>query len=104
MAVDTATGYEALDKTVFADELFGFEFAAQLGAATITSAISITATAQGKVVQVLPLTVDTPVIQGTEVQAQLAEGTDGEDYLMEARLQDSNGNFLSMFGILQVRD
>lgn len=102
--LDTATGYEALEKTVYADRLFAFDFAPQLGGNSVAGILSVVAVNQDKISGSSDLTVGSPAISGSEVQAQLSDGTDGEDYVLEGRCTDSSGNKLSMFGTLQVRN
>ena len=103
MKLDPDTGNPVVEKASYEDRIFRFNFGPKLGTNTISTANSVTATAQGKVTQVGALTVGTPAIDGYEVTVALSVGTDGEDYLLECKCTDSASNDLSEFMTLKVR-
>ena len=104
MDYDNRTGYPKLEKTVYANKTFAFDFGPQLEDNTITTITSVSATNQGLISGSGALTVGSTNISGSLAQVQLSGGADGENYLMEAKITDSAGNLLNMFGILEVRD
>lgn len=104
MRLDPRTGLPLLQKTVYQNRVYAFEFGPFLGSNTISSINSVTATARGLVTEVAAMTVGATAIDGTLGTVRLSVGTDGEDYLVQMKITDSGGNNIDLYGIMQVRD
>lgn len=83
---------------------YSMEFAALLGTGvTLTSFSGAAQSNAGNISGASDLTIGSGTVSGTEAQATISGGTDGEDYTVTFTVVDSAGNTLVDNGLLRVR-
>ena len=102
---DSVSGLEYEVKRPGESRLYDFDFSRLLSTGeTIASVTGVTQTNRGNVVGSTALTIGAPSTDsGSLVQARISDGTDDEDYCLEAEAVTSDSNTLICAGYLYVR-
>ncbi len=102
--IDTNTGLVYEVKRPVEDKTYTVNFARVLPAGvTLASVDSVVITPLGLVTETSPLQSQSNSVSGTKVSANLAAGTDDEDYEIEITATDSNGDIVSDDVLIKVR-
>lgn len=84
--------------------VLAFDFAAELGAETLSSPVFSVSVHRGNDANVAQLPNGAPVISGTQALQSVRAGVAGVDYYVRMRASTSGGRTLVLAGILPVRE
>ena len=102
---DQRTGLHALQKYSGEDKDFAIDFQNLLKAGdSLNSITSVVSTSESLVTGSSNVTLGTTTIVGTTVEFGIAAGTDGEDYVLKATVDTTDGETLIAEGLLRVRN
>ena len=93
----------ALTKQPWEEKIYNLPFLVSEGG-SLAAVDSITVTARERVVEVDPLVTSDAIVAGDILQFTVAGGTDGEEYLIRARVVDNNGDSLEEDVEIRVQD